>query len=317
MLYQTPQTKRCHNQEGVAIVVALFIVALVATMAYVMMARLARDTDRTQLLLRDIQAEYYAKGSLAWAMDVLANDWKQQKPNQPVDSMPITSPVKEVNGYQIKSTIYDMQDRFNLNNLKDAEALDDFKRLLQILAPSLSMQQTEKIAKAIADWITDRPKRTETNQYYLERSPPYRAAGQPMLSISELRLVNGMSEPLYTALEPYVIALPYPTKINVITAKTPVLVTLSKAMTVDAAKTIVEWRAHTNIASPATFLNFDVVKNHPVLAEKITVLSNYFLAQTEVSIEEQHLVLYTLLERTTTQSGTALVNIVWQSKGVW
>jgi type II secretory pathway component PulK len=49
------------EQQGVVIVIALFIVALVATMAYAMMVRIERDTRRTSLILRNTQAEFYAQ----------------------------------------------------------------------------------------------------------------------------------------------------------------------------------------------------------------------------------------------------------------
>lgn len=59
------------SQQGVAIIMALFIMALVATMAYAMMARLDRDIGRTDLMLKEMQAVYYAQASVAWAMDQL------------------------------------------------------------------------------------------------------------------------------------------------------------------------------------------------------------------------------------------------------
>ncbi|MBV9575373.1 MAG: general secretion pathway protein GspK, partial [Gammaproteobacteria bacterium] len=101
------------------IVIALFIVALAATMAYVMMSRLERDTRRTSLLLHYTQANFYAQGSIVWAMDQLRNNWERQKTNKLVDEIPIKSPENVMNGYKISSTIYDMQSRFNLNNLNN------------------------------------------------------------------------------------------------------------------------------------------------------------------------------------------------------
>ena len=118
-----PSLKR---QQGVVIVVALFIVALVATMAYMMMSRFSRDTLRTSLILRNTQAEFYARGSIVWAIDQLRTNWEKRKPNQIVDVMPVKSPVIDVNGYKISSTIYDMQARFNLNNLNNANAQKRF-----------------------------------------------------------------------------------------------------------------------------------------------------------------------------------------------
>ena len=132
------QSQLYKAQQGVVIIVALFIVALVATMAYIMMARLSRDTERTALLLRDNTAEFYAQGSIAWAIDQLRNDFDQQKKDQVMDRVPIHSPIDIVNDYKIESTILDIQSRFNLNNLTDVSAQEDFKSILFNFADSLS-----------------------------------------------------------------------------------------------------------------------------------------------------------------------------------
>src|SRR5262245_19487824 len=97
------RARSLRRQQGVVLVVALFIVALVATMAYVMMIRLERDTHRTTLLLRNMQAEFYAQGTIDWAKETLRTNWlKQQgKQNTLVDITPIQSPVQEINGYKI------------------------------------------------------------------------------------------------------------------------------------------------------------------------------------------------------------------------
>jgi len=47
MMRRPPRSLK--RQQGVVIVIALFVVGLVATMSYVMLARLARDTERTAL----------------------------------------------------------------------------------------------------------------------------------------------------------------------------------------------------------------------------------------------------------------------------
>ena len=68
------------------IVVALFLVALVAAMSYTMMARLARDTRRSELIMHDVQAELYAEGSVLWAKDSLRENWIRQKKDKRVDA---------------------------------------------------------------------------------------------------------------------------------------------------------------------------------------------------------------------------------------
>ena len=230
--------KHPKHQEGVVIVVALFIVALVATMAYVMMERLARDTRQTTLILRNTQAEMYAQGSIAWAIDQLSNDWIRQKNNQIIDAIPIKSAVNEKQGYKISSTIYDMQARFNINNLNNPEALAGFKRLLHAVKPDLTEEQIVEISQAIFYWLTPQAQDGLLNKYYAELSVPYRAAGRLMQSVSELRLVKGMTPALFNALRPYITALPMATKINVQTADIPVLMSLGPEMTLATAKAI-------------------------------------------------------------------------------
>jgi len=321
MLFQVKKVRLSNHaslkkQQGMVIVVALFIVALVAAMAYSMVARLERDTRRTTLILRDTQAEFYAQGSLAWAMDTLRNNWEKKKLNQIVDTIPQQSPVNTVKGYAITSTIYDMQSRFNLNNLTNATAQIDFKKLIQVTAPTVPDEKVLEVMMAVIDWISS-AKKSAYDEYYANLPLPYRAAHRPMTSVSELRLVMGMTPQLYAALEPYVTALPTGTVINVQTAAAPVLATLSASMTLDAGKNIEKVRVQKPFILPSDFFDLAIVKNHEpdAMKDKITTTSAYFLVVTTVTIESQKIVLYTLLERAeNAKKNKVAINILWQSK---
>jgi len=311
------------KQRGVVLIVALFIVALVAAMAYTMMARLERDTRRTTLLLRNVEAEYYAQGSIAWARDQLHNDWEKQKPNQMIDRTPIYSPIITVNGYRITSVIYDMQARFNINSLTTPEAQASFKQLLKTIHPDLTEEKRNRLTANIVNWIMPGSTESEANKYYFSQSTPYRAANKPLLHASEIRLVKDMTPALYLALEPYITALPSTvTQINIQSASAPVLAILSPTMTLATGRMLEKIRAQTPFISTQQFLNIDIVKTRNISADKITVMSAYFLVETKVTIEKQTLVLYTLLERVTqaaTQSSSnnkVMVTLLWQSKGI-
>lgn len=298
------------------VVIALFIVALVAAMSFAIMGRLERDTKRTTLLLRDIQAEFIAQGSIAWAMDQLRNDWERQKTNRVIDPIPIQSPVNEVNGYQINSTIYDMQARFNLNNLSNLQTHNAFHRLLKIIDPKLSEGQMNDVIRGIVDWITPGNKQNHYYYYYLSLPIPYRAAHRMMWSVDELRLIKGMTPALFNALKPYIAVLPEATLINVQTAPAPVLMMLSPTLTVQMAQAIIDLRKQVPMTSPEQFINLNRIKNQPIAMNKITVTSQYFLVETNVVIEKQHILIYTLLERRIT-NGKIETAILWQSKGIW
>lgn len=308
---------RMQTQQGVVIIMALFIMALVAALAIAMMARLERDTRRTSLYVHDITAQQYAQGSIAWAQDVLRTNWENRKPNQLIDKMPLASVVEDKSGYTITSTLYDMQARYNINNLANhnRDAQVDFKRLLAAVDPALNDQAAEAIIVAIVDWLTPATQQTEYDKYYIEAPTPYRSAHRLMESISELRLVKGMTPRLYQALQPYVIALPNQTVVNVATATIPVLLTLSPAITLDIAKAIEKKRQETPFATPDIFRQVEGVSEANIAPEKIATSSAYFLLETKVAIDSQQLVFYTLLERVASTSTSPTITILWQTKG--
>lgn len=258
------------------IVVALFIVALVATMAYVMMFRLERDTRRTSLILRNTEAEFLAQGSIAWAMDDIRMNWEKQKPNHIVDLTPIRSPIETVNGYQVSSIIYDMQGRFNLNSLADIDSQAEFDRLIRLLDPKVSQDEARKIVQGVFDWISPAAQDNEYSKYYAELPSPYRAAHRPMLSISELRLVKGVTPQLFNALQPYVTALPATAKINIQSAPAPVIASLSPSMSLQIADTIVNMRKLTPFKNVKAFSDLEAVKSFKIPTDKLVITSSYF-----------------------------------------
>lgn len=305
------------KEQGAVIIVALFVMALIAAMSYLMMARLQRDTRRTTLLVHQTQAENYANGSLAWARDQLYNDLLNRKKDRVVDPTPIESPVDHVNNYEIKSTIFDMQSRFNINNLLNQDYQSNFKRLLDQVLSNISQEESRALMSAIFDWIQQKPNDDHTglSQYYLDQPNPYRPAHRPMKHISELRLVKGMTQARFEQLKPYLTALPSDTKINVQTAPLPVLLSLSLTMTKEDAQKIMESRKDKPITSIENFLKMPGVYNNNLSKDKIEIVSAYFLVETEVTIDDQHFIFHTLLKRSI-EDGGGKVSIVWQSKGV-
>lgn len=313
-----PNSKRhpgLKQQQGVVIVVALFIVALCVTMAYIMMSRLARDTRRTELIVHDAQAELYADASVMWAKDQLRSDWIKQKKDKRIDVLPIKSPVNDMNGYAISSTIKDAQSRFNLNNLTKPEWQQDFVRLMRSVYPKVTQDQAVAIARAAADWITPGVKDNEYSRYYAELPVPYRAGHRMMADPGELRLVKGVTPDLYAALEPYITALPAATPINPQNAELPVIMMLSPTMTMETARAIQELLAKNPPPTLKAFLSLDIIKNHKLRGDVIAWTSTYFLVETEVRIERQRILLYTLLQRNTS-AGKADVLVLWQNRGI-
>ncbi|MDR3478884.1 MAG: type II secretion system minor pseudopilin GspK [Gammaproteobacteria bacterium] len=300
-------------QRGAAIIVALFVVSLVAAAAVAMIVRLSIDIRRTDLSQHANQADLYAAGSIAWAMDQLTENLKHQKTKQLTDKTPIQSKTDEMNGYTISSTIEDAQGKFNINNLASQDAINNYIRLIHAADTGLSLDAINKIVVATRDWVLPNNV-TELESYYQKQVPAYRAPHRPMVSISELRLVRGMTSTLYNHLLPYVTALPVMTLINVNNTSVPVLMSLSATLTKESATAILNHFKQNPAITVQDFQNFDTVKNNPIPATQITVTSAYFLVKTNVTVGQQQTVIYTLLARVSKGNQPA-ITVLWQTKG--
>ena len=304
-----------NKQRGTAIIVALFIVALIATAAIAMIQRLQIDLRKTELIIRSDQAYLYNQGSLAWAKETLNQAWKRQKPNQVVDGIsPISYPKTKEGPYTISGSLIDIQGRFNLNNLTDPLYHLIFSRLIQVVSPNIDQATSMEIVKAIVDWITPGLKETPFDAYYLKLNPPYHAAHNLMASVSELLLVKGITPDLFSKLEPYITALPVETQININNASIPVLMSLSPTVQLDTAKQIAALGKRAPFSDPQKFLTLDIVKNNQIPPGTITVTSNYFLLTTNVTVDQQKMTINTLLNRVAKEKQTRVLTI-WQSKG--
>lgn len=307
------QNLTLNKQRGAAIIVALFVVALVAAAATIMIERLRTDIRRTELVLNADAAYLYAQGSVLWAIDTLNTNLKNQQPNKVVDMTPIKSAPEKQGGMTISTIIYDAQGFFNINNLSDAQYQATFTRLMQVVA-GIDTDNAQNIAFATLDWISPGGNVSAYDSAYAKESSPYRAAHRPMLTASEFRMVYGVTADIYNKISPFITALPQPTPISVNNAPPEILMSLSNTMTADAAKALAATCQRSPYPTTQAFLDSDFVKNNPIDSKKITVTSSYFLVQTNVTLGQQTLILYTLLERTG-QGAQINTHVLWQSKG--
>lgn len=231
------------RQRGVAIVTAMLLIALGTITMVAISSRQQLDMQRERnegiilqarafgvsgerfaaaLLYRDVQA------GLRENSDSLDDDWAQTIPPIPIDTA------------SIQGCIVDMQGRFNLNNVvnADGEVVAFHAEQLRRLLGELNIDQSK--ADAIIDWVDEDVNPTlpdgAEDDYYTGLESAYRAANRPMVSVSELQLVKGFSSALpeesedYELLLPHVSALPIdagPTPVNVNTATPEVLASLS------------------------------------------------------------------------------------------
>lgn len=224
-----------NRQRGVALIIALVLMALATILAVKVGFGGYVERKRTLAMLTAEQAYQFAMGAEALAADVLAQDAQNTKTDtlaepwaqtpQPIPLRPPNDPEGEPLG-TLQGSLQDEQGRFNLNNLlisdnndaskPDPDQLALFKRILD------KAQMDEKWADLIRDWIdadseVSFPDGAE-DAVYSSQDPPYLTGNWPMVSTSELLSLPGFGLANYQRLAPFVTALPPGTTINVCTA---------------------------------------------------------------------------------------------------
>lgn len=337
------------KQGGIALITAIFVVALASIAAVAMFEAANIAVHRSANLVQSEAELWYATGVESWVKGILIQDAKLNKNTvgfnglwaQPVDFLPI-------DGGGLRGHMEDLQGRFNLNNLGVGQLntsngaaatgamiyIQQFDRLLDNL-PNFDASKYHGLGYAIRDWIDADDQRSGTDgaedQDYLSQDPPYRAANQPMRSVSELMLVKGMTKELYAALQPYVTALPVPvttstvpnpiagtgtiTPINVNTAPEPVLLSLAPNITNKAmVEKFIAARKLQPISNVSDISTGDFAfipaqgssgSTGTIGTVSTGVTSNYFELQAEVFIGSGRLALYSVIYRP--GSGTPVV----------
>jgi general secretion pathway protein K len=287
-------------QCGAALVTALFVVALATVAATAMISKAAVDIARTAVTLESEQAYLYALAVEDWAAGLLTKDGQKTDTDHLQESWAKALPTLAIDGGALSGYTEDAQGRFNLNNLAQegetgARARARFTRLLEVLG------LTTAIVAPIADWVdADQevrfPDGAEDGDY-TRLQPPYPAANRPMVSISELRLVKGVTDDIYEALAPYVTALPEATPININTASLPLMMALVSGLGQSSAEALMEARSREGFPNVEAFLSQLAYTGYRPDTAGLSVASQYFRVVAKVKRGRGRVQLTSLLKR--------------------
>jgi general secretion pathway protein K len=303
------------RQRGVALIIALVLVALAAILATKLTFDGFLERQRATGVLAAEQAMHFGIGAEALAADALTQDaqanpqvtslagiWAQPTPPFPItpDNDPEGEPIGTV-----QARLEDMSGRFNLNNLarvtadgkQDPQPYDQFVRLLQ------SLNLETKWAGIARDWIDvdDLPGSPDgaEDQVYTSQTPPYRTGNWPMLSPTELMNLPGFDADRYRKIAPYVTALPTAkSTINICTASAPVLESLADNLRGEYnPEMLANSRKGGCFPDPDSFRNVVGAKNIAAISALYGTSSSYFRLTTRVTLGTTEITLYSLLLR--------------------
>jgi general secretion pathway protein K len=292
------------RQKGVALITAMLIMALITTLTFSLEWDNSLDLRRTYVSMYREEGIQAALGAESWVLTILRQDHQDSDTDHlgeiwaaDMPVLPLGGPGESLQG-EIFGDIEDLQGRFNINNLVDADgevdqsSLEQFQRLLIALGLDI------RLAGIAADWIdadqdASFPDGAE-DSIYTGIVPPYRTANQIIASTSELAALEGMDKATLDTLLPHITALPGRTSINVNTATGPVLQSLDENLTVADVERLIGERGESGFSDIGNTFSSLVT---PDVLNQLGETSDFFRLKVIVQVDTVRITYFSLLER--------------------
>jgi general secretion pathway protein K len=242
-------THRRSRQRGAALLTAMIIVTLVATLAAGMIWQQWRAVQVESAERSRVQSTWILSGALDWARLILREDaksggadhlgepWAVPLAEARLSTFLAADKANADDGPEafLSGSITDAQSRYNLRNLVNANKvvpaeLEALKRLLQVINVTPALADT--IANGINDALT--PATTTGSS---------RSAGTPLMpqTVDQLAWL-GIDADSIERMRPYVVLLPIGTPVNVNTAPKEVLIAAIDGLDLGTAERMVQVR---------------------------------------------------------------------------
>lgn len=304
------------KQQGVAVITALLVVALVTAVTGFL-------AWRQQLWLRTVENQLnmaQARGIARAAMNLVRAELHGDRTrggklfDHPGEAWAVPIQSIPVEQGSAGGVVRDLQGRFNLNNLVDEggnvneQGLAAFRRLLALL------QLPPELAASLLDWEDGDGEPVSggaEDGHYLGQQPPYRAANRPLQELNNLYRVRGFSPEVVARLAPYVCVLPRPAPVNVNFVSTTVLQALLPELPADVVAGVVG-KARDTPYETLEQLRQDLPETlrDQVVESLIDVRTSYFEAVTHARFGNVTVSLTAMLSRT----DQGFPQIVWMRR---
>ena len=289
--------KRLPRESGAALLLAMIILTLVATMAAGMVWQQSTSVAIEMAERARAQSTWIMNGALDWSRIILREDARNRGGSVDHLGEPWATPLAEARLSSflaadknnagdsnleafLSGSIEDAQARYNLQRLisKDdkgqpvivKEELDTLKRLFSII--ELPAELADVLAKGLlAAWSPSGP-----NNENVPLAPK---------TTAQLRWL-GIDEASLARLQPYVTVLPKPTPVNLNTATSEVIAAVVGS-DVGAASRLVEHRVRTPFNTADEALALLPGRTVKELSERVGVGSNFFEVRGRLRLEDQ------------------------------
>ncbi|WP_339538981.1 type II secretion system minor pseudopilin GspK [Pseudomonas sp. RA_15y_Pfl2_54] len=309
------------KQQGMAIISALLIAAVVAVIAAGMLTRQSVATRALEADQQRVQGRWMVQGGVEISRQILW-DARQRDPLTRLDQPWAQRLVAQ--GFE--GRLEDEQGKFNLRNLVANERVDEaqvqaFERLCELIGVSAALNQRirQRVIESYPRLLNvqiaennngfDSGRATSPNASRKPQNPTL-----PMLrSIDDLRSVDGVNDAVIGKLAPYLTVIPATTWINGNTATAPVLAAYVPGLSLARAQALINERdAGRWFINRGDFVNRLRMPNLEVSSVKVGITSDWFRLRGEARRERRRVSLDALLHR----SQDRLPQVIWSRVGV-
>ncbi|KXS32478.1 MAG: General secretion pathway protein GspK [Candidatus Gallionella acididurans] len=303
------------RQRGVAVIIALLLTTLAITIVASLFWQQQVQVRSIENQRLQLQMQWVLRGALDWAGLILREDAKYSS----IDSLdePWAVPLQDTRldqyvdssqgdannaGAILSGGISDAQARYNLTNLcprgiiKPAEVAA-FAQLLSNARLNPALAQATANQMALAQQAT-----VSTTPTLSTLSGP-----QPMnlTQVDDLLAVPGFTPEMLDRIRDFVIFLPVATPVNVNTAPAEVLAARINGLSLNAAIALVASRS-TQSFQGITDVTQRLPANITLSPSDVSVMTNYFLVNSKVSMDRAELNVQALIAR-----NGYYTNLVW------
>ena len=264
------------HQRGAAILTALLLMALVATLSTAALWQQARAYDTEAAERARVQAAWILQGATDWARLILREDGRSGGPDHPGEPWAITLQEAQLSSFLRANTatstgddaattsgealqnaylsggITDLQGRLNISNLLlERQIHEPSLRALRRLFVALQLPQGE-LELLVLNLRASQP--DPEGPSATPRPAPSAGGNTPTplapQSLEQLRWL-GASERTLARLQPFVVVLPERSTVNINTAPLPVLLAVTQGLDVSRGQALIAARARTPFRSLA------------------------------------------------------------------
>ncbi|EZP33271.1 type II secretion system minor pseudopilin GspK [Pseudomonas sp. RIT288] len=312
------------NQQGMAIISALLIAAVVAVIAAGMLTRQSVSTRALEADQQRVQGRWVLHGGLEISRQLLW-DARQRDPLTRLDQ----PWAQRLNAQGFEGRLEDEQGKFNLRNLVANERVDEaqvqaFQRLCELIGVSAGLSQRisqrvigsypyllnpQIVENTASKNAFDSGRATSPNASRKPQSPKL-----PMLrSVEDLRSVEGVNDAVIGKLAPYLTVIPATTWLNGNTATAPVLAAYVPGLSLERAQALINERdAGRWFINRGDFVNRLRMPNLELTSVKVGITSDWFRLRGEARRDQRRVSLDALLHR----SEDRLPQVIWSRVGV-